>query len=105
MYLLTNNQDRWIVNIYGSLIGTNGVGPGGLQALTEEESEVDGRQILFDLKSITLTTDILSSSLGALAPPPPHPLTMIPTIIMIHKLMKFFMFIPSNYFCIKSSKL
>lgn len=45
-----NKEDRWIAHLYGSLFGDNGVGPGGLQALTHEESEVDGSQFLADLQ-------------------------------------------------------
>jgi iron complex outermembrane receptor protein len=44
-----NKEDRWIAHFYGSWFGDNGVGPGGLQALNDEESEVDGSQVLVDL--------------------------------------------------------
>lgn len=44
-----NKEDRWIAHLYGSWFGDNGVGPGGLQALSNEESAVDGSQILVDL--------------------------------------------------------
>jgi iron complex outermembrane receptor protein len=45
-----NKEDRWITHFYGSWFGENGVGPGGLQALNNEESAVDGNQILADLQ-------------------------------------------------------
>jgi len=49
LLLGANKEDRWILNFYGSWFGDNGVGPGGLQALNDEESEVYGRQILTDI--------------------------------------------------------
>lgn len=45
-----NKDDRWIARFYGSFFDDNGVGPGGLQVLTKEESEVDGSQILADFQ-------------------------------------------------------
>lgn len=45
-----NKDDRWITHFYGSWFGDNGVGPGGLQALNNEESTVDGSQFLADLQ-------------------------------------------------------
>ncbi|GAB4346513.1 MAG: hypothetical protein Kow0089_23910 [Desulfobulbaceae bacterium] len=50
LLLGANRDDRWIANFYGSWFGDNGVGPGGLQALTREESNVDGKQYLLDLQ-------------------------------------------------------